>query len=239
MIAVFGYSFPHRKTQDFLFQLRALGIEEIVLIAAPWKKLKFSESVEYFNKNLDYAHELHPKSICTALNIKYLEIEHDNFFAIEDLVKFYNIKLGVISGARIIKANVLNLFSDGIVNFHPGKLPDTSGLDAFYYTIKKGCVPGVTTHFINELVDAGSLIEFIECRVKLENTPEHINHNLYTLQIRALQRFVNLMLSGRIVTTPIVRPNKNAPLKTSEKFEILLNFNDWREKIYKIQCHNK
>ena len=235
MIAVFGYSFPHQKTQDFLFELKVLGLEEIVLIAAPWKRLQFSDSTEYFDKNLDSPYALHPKSICKALSIRYLEIEHDDFFAIRDLVKSHDIKFGIVSGARIIKANIIKLFAGGIVNFHPGKLPETSGLDAFFYTIKKGVSPGVTTHFINELVDAGNLIEFTECNVTLKHTPEHIVHNLYTLQIKALRSFVRLMLSNNLTTSPIVRPSKNSPLKVSEKFDVMLNFKDWRRKIYSNQ----
>ena len=70
----------------------------------------------------------------------------------------YKINLGIISGARIIDKKIIKLFKYGIINFHPGKIPETSGLDSFFWTIKKNIYPSVTAHFIDQYVDRGKIL---------------------------------------------------------------------------------
>ena len=53
------------------------------------------------------------------------------------IVKKYKINIGIISGARIIDKKIIKLFKYGIINLHPGKIPETSGLDSFFGQLKK------------------------------------------------------------------------------------------------------
>ena len=72
----------------------------------------------------------------------------------------FRVKTAIISGARIIKRDVIKLFANGIVNFHPGMIPETSGLDSFHHSIAQNCSMGVTVHLIDHRVDAGKFIFF-------------------------------------------------------------------------------
>ena len=137
VIALFAYDFPHRKTSCFLRELKFLGFEKIVVIAAP-KILISSDSEKYFEEfvlETDFVEDT--ELICKRLNYPYYKVRHDDVDKIETIVRQFDIKLAIISGARIIKKNVILLFDEGIINFHPGKIPETSGLDSFFYTIQK------------------------------------------------------------------------------------------------------
>ena len=69
-----------------------------------------------------------------------MECAHDKIEVIEDIRDRLKAKIALISGARILKKEIIDLFDNGIINFHPGKIPETSGLDSFLY-YRKNCSP--------------------------------------------------------------------------------------------------
>ena len=166
--------------------------------------------------------------VCKQLGFRFAAMPHDAANSIAKLVQQHQIKLALISGARILKSDVIACFADGIVNFHPGKLPETSGLDAFFYTLKNGVDAGVTTHFIDARVDAGMQIAFDPVLVAADDTPEDILANGYNLQLSALRRFLAMQQEGSLRTSPVVRASINDPMESAEKWRVLQDFPNWR-----------
>jgi ankyrin repeat protein len=107
-------------------------------------------------------------------------------------------------------------------------IPETSGLDAFFYTIKRQSPMGATAHFIDGRVDAGDLLFFEETLVGAEDSPEMVQHNNYQSQIRALRRFIALRDKGALAPTEANRPRKNDPMTAEEKRETMRTFARWR-----------
>jgi phosphoribosylglycinamide formyltransferase-1 len=68
-------------------------------------------------------------------------------------------QLGIIAGARILSRHVIECFRTGIINLHPGLLPNTRGLDALQWALFRDQPLGVTAHLINERVDAGHILD--------------------------------------------------------------------------------
>ena len=235
MLYVFAYAFPHRKTQDFLVEMKLNGINEVVVIAAPWKKLNVKKSAILIRANLQKPEPFNTATICETLGYEYVEIEHDNVSSIAELIKFDPAPIAIISGARILKRNIIELFPDGVVNFHPGMLPETAGLDAFFYTIYKKVSMGVTAHFINHQIDAGREILFKELKIDQDDTIEDVMNNLYHLQIKTLRSFLKLLKSSRIDSTEIVRPSKNLPMKDDLKIEVLESYSSWKAETIRRQ----
>ena len=126
----------------------------------------------------------------------------------------------------------LRLLDEGIVNFHPGPIPQTSGLDAFYYSIKTRADAGVTTHFIDARVDAGQQIYFDPVELHTHDTPESVLEKTYLLQIIALRRFLSERSNNTLVSEPVDRPTKNKPMVLEEKQAMLDQFQAW--KAYRI-----
>lgn len=64
-----------------------------------------------------------------------------------------------VFGIQILRGDILNIYKDKIINFHPSLLPMFPGLNAIDQAVKFGMkVLGNTAHFIDETVDGGKII---------------------------------------------------------------------------------
>lgn len=228
MIVVFAYAFPHRKTHDFLVELALAGQRDVIVIAAPFQKLEAVDRNTYFRKPLVSVEPFSTSVLCERLGFKYVEEKHSQVDEVAGIVRECGASLGIVAGARILKQPIIESFKDGIVNFHPGKIPETSGLDALFYTIEKDIDPGVTTHFIDAKVDAGHLVSFDIVKVAADDSIEDLQENIYRTQLIALRRFVNDWASNSAQSYPIDRPCKNHPMECEHKFKLLSRFPIWR-----------
>lgn len=231
-IALFAYDFPHRKTHDFIVDLLGCGVAKIVVIAAPKKVLKNVTTQVCFTPSLRPCPPIQTEDLCKNLGVPFFRVEHENVERIQSLQKQYGFESAIIAGARIVLSTVIDLFSIGMINFHPGKIPETSGLDSFLYGIKKGVPAGVTAHYIDARVDAGSLICFEEVQMGPFDTPEIVNQNVYQLQRVLLQRLGPNIQKGELVSSQIDRPKKNQPMNDVEKVKVLSEFEAWRSRFY-------
>lgn len=154
-IALFCYNMPHKKTQDFLLRLFLEDIKINTVFAADWIKLNIPPST----LRIKIRHEalVHPAKIAKRIGAEYLTMPHNSPDTVE-AIKNRRLDLGIISGARILKPEVINSFSIGIINFHPGLIPQARGLDAMLWSIYYDIPLGVTAHLIDERVDAGQIV---------------------------------------------------------------------------------
>lgn len=228
-LVVFAYSFPHKKTADFLLHLKSFGFSNVTVIGAPKVQLKNNNSDIVFNI-LDEGIGLETEQLCKNLGYQYKTLRHDDVQSIKELLRENNSpELALISGGRIIPDAVINLFSEGVVNFHPGSIPETSGLDSFYWMIENNSKPGTTVHFIDGRVDAGELIFFHSLALSKEDTPAILKYKLYTNQLAALKRFLRLLLNNQTLTTSLIdRPHKNKPIDLDRKKEVIEQFEYWK-----------
>ena len=154
-IGVFAYNFEHKKTQEGLMWLFLNGYKVDCIFAADPVELKFYQSkVRVSPKELSY---LHPKEIAKRLEIPYHVVIH-NSEECEELVKRYDLDVGIVLGARILKENVINAFNVGVLNMHPGLLPKNRGLDTIKWAILNDLKQGVSCHLISKEIDKGELI---------------------------------------------------------------------------------
>lgn len=152
---VFAYNFEHPKTQDGLINLFFNGFIPKCILAADPVKLNFYKSkVRIEPKDLVC---VHPSKIAEKLGIPYHVVKHNSKECIE-IIKKYDLDVGIILGARILSHDVIESFKIGILNIHPGLLPDNRGLDCIKWAIIMNIKQGVTAHLIDKKIDAGSLI---------------------------------------------------------------------------------
>ena len=226
MIAVFGYAFPHRKTQDFLIELFLAGERNVVVLAAPPVALPSIDRASYWPTTLRFVPPLDTASIAKRLGYECRIVPHNKEAAVA--ARDAGTTLGIVAGARILKREVIDAFEEGIVNFHPGPIPQTSGLNAFFYTIKSGANAGVTTHYIDPRVDAGERTAFHPVRVGPSDTPEAVVENTYRMQMPALRQFLTDRKAGALVREAVDRPRANSPMSPEEKVAVLELFPHWR-----------
>lgn len=88
----------------------------------------------------------------------YCVKNHNNQYA-EDLLKDLSPDILINAGTpRILKKNILSIPKIGIVNVHPGYLPDYQGCTVPEWAIYNDDPIGLTCHFMQEGIDTGPVI---------------------------------------------------------------------------------
>ncbi len=187
-IVLFVYNFPHKKSLKGMQLLKSQGINDVFVIASPKIELKFRQSS---NRVSVIENEIiEPYDLAKEYGWKPLVANHNSDIAIKYLK---NIKpsIGIILGARLLSKNIIDNFSQGIINFHPGVLPENRGLDNLKWAIYNNLPQGVTTHFIDENIDVGYEIykELIE--IDTDDTLYDVNSKLFDLQMVHLKKLIS------------------------------------------------
>lgn len=207
-IAVFAYNFPHKKTQDFLFRLLLENIDVKCVLASDFVELNLTESILRVKpRHIDL---VHPQRICERFNIPYYNVMH-NSEECEELLNKYDIDLGIIAGARILKQNIIESVKIGIINFHPGILPEIRGLDALKWAIYNDLPIGVTAHLIDSKIDAGRIIMKKEVPIYKDDTLIDVSLRLHEFQVNLLPQ--------------VIKEVESKPKEMFQKVDISLPYN--------------
>jgi len=222
---VFAYNFPHLKTQIGLFNLFYYGYKPHVILA-PFTRLNhYRSKIRIVPKHLDL---LEPRSICGKLGFSFTICPHNES---EEICKANDGEIGIILGARILKKEIINCFTLGIINAHCGVLPENRGLDNIKWAILLNLPQGVTTHYINELIDHGRIID-----KKIINVYE--DDTLTDIYLRLLFAEQEMLIHsiGKEGKPMAQRGYRNSvPMETEEK---LMRYFPHYKKVYGEICEN-
>jgi folate-dependent phosphoribosylglycinamide formyltransferase PurN len=191
-IGVFAYNFPHWKTQEGINNLIINGYKPKLILATNPVKLNFYQSkIRITPKDL-YLH--HPKDLAKFYDIPYKIIVH-NSQETADLVKEYNLDLGIILGARILKPIAFKNFNIGVLNMHPGILPENRGLDNVKWAVINNYPQGVTTHLIDDKIDRGKLIDKQTIKIYKDDTLMDFHIRIQNLEQKMMIEALKLIPS--------------------------------------------
>ena len=151
-IGVFAYNFKHWKTQAGIQNLCMAGYKPSVIFAADPVELKFYRSKVRIGLKDQFL--WHPKDLAEFYGIDYRVVVH-NSEETDSIVRNLGLDVGIILGARILKPIAFSGFKVGVINMHPGILPENRGLDNVKWAIIKGMKQGVTSHLIDSKIDRG------------------------------------------------------------------------------------
>jgi methionyl-tRNA formyltransferase len=76
----------------------------------------------------------------------------------ERFLKALGPDLLVLGPTRILRPHILSIPRVGVLNPHPGLLPDYRGLDVIPWAIYNGDPLGVTIHFVDQGIDTGDVV---------------------------------------------------------------------------------
>lgn len=210
-IALFAYNFPHKKTQDFLFRLVSFGFKPKIVIASPPLEIVLPKS--YMRDKYRHFDLLSPQELCGFLDIEYIEKFH-NDKEIPTILRSRNIELGVVAGARILKKHVIESIPLGIVNFHPGLIPENRGLNAAKWAIYLNIPQGMTIHLVDTRVDAGKIIKKFLVPIYSDESLIEVNMRIYESQLKTLipiMMFFNINKTMNFYTIPYCSNLKHHP----------------------------
>jgi len=192
-IAVFAYNFPHKKTQDILLRLFLEGYPiEVVLAADP---VKLNIPPASVRTKVRHEAAVHPRKICERIGVHYVVVRHNSSETFE-IVRSRGVELGIVAGARILKKPIIDAFPKGIINFHPGLIPEARGLDAMLWSIIGDVPLGVTAHLIDERVDAGCILLRREISLYPDDTVFDLSERLFETQLDMLVPAIEKALAG-------------------------------------------
>ena len=180
---LFVYDFPHAKSVRFIRKLKESDIKIDVIVAASYKKIKKTKRLYDFHKYNSTS--VHPKDISKKFKIPYFNLDH-NSSEVKKIIIDYKINFGIIAGARILSQEIIKLFSYGILNIHPGLLPQNRGLDSILWAIKKNYKIGISAHLINDKIDAGRLV------LNQVVVPEK-NDNIFDIYKKVFETQINIL----------------------------------------------
>ncbi len=192
-IALFAYNFPHRKTVDFLDQIYMHGYSISLILAAVAIEIKSPKS--FFNfQSKPIKNDIH--YYVKKHSIPYYVVKHNSQKTITLLSK-YSINFSIISGARILDRSIIQNIKYGILNFHPGILPQIRGLDSLLWSIYKNKPLGVTAHLINHEIDSGYLVCQQKINISMTDDIYSLKEKIYQLQLDLIPISLNLILRNK------------------------------------------
>jgi len=186
--AVFCYDFPHWKTQTGLMALLANWHMPTTVFAAPWVNLDIKRSKKRINLLGNYL--VKEGAICTRFGIPYYSVSHCSEDCLT-MIQREGFDLGIILGARILSKEIIDSFPMGIINIHPGILPENRGLDNVKWAIRKNLPMGVTAHLIDEKIDAGQIIDEKSVRIYPDDSMRDVQFRIQNEEIRLLIDVIN------------------------------------------------
>lgn len=225
-ILVFSYDFPHIKSYDMLRIFHKFKLNPIV-ICSPFSLLKKKS-----NSKIKFPSIENQKELCERYDFKYYKRKHSDYNFIKKIITKHEINIGLITGARIIKNDIINLFNCGIINYHPGKLPHLRGLDTFYWMIKKKIKPTITVHFIDKSVDLGHKIFIKNVSVYKSDSINRLKKRLYNTQLECHTNICSILKDNKKIKYKKIKfLKKNNYLNDQDKKLIVSKFKIWKSKI--------
>ena len=108
--------------------------------------------------------------------------------------------LVVLAGyMRVVKAPLLEKFAGAMINIHPSLLPAFPGLKAWEQAWRAGVKEtGCTVHWVNEVVDGGSVIRQGRVEVRPGESAEELHQRIQAVEHRLLPEVVGDLAAGKI-----------------------------------------
>ena len=193
-IGLFVYDFEHSRTYEGITMLQGFGFNIECILAAPWQNINIPKSTLNISpRGFSY---IHPRKLAFNINVPYYSVVHNSVECAE-IIEKYKLDLGIILGARILKDFIIDSFSIGILNPHPGLLPDNRGLDNIEWAILRDIPQGVTCHLIDRKVDRGCIVNRDIIPVYEEDSFSDIFLRIKNLELKLLRDAIISIIKGK------------------------------------------
>ena len=225
-IGIFTYNFPHYKSQQGIYKLLLSQFKITAIFAANPVELKFRQSkIRVSPKYTNISNSL---DIANSFSINYHVVKHNSKDTI-DLVKSYNLDVGIILGARIISQSVIDSFNIGILNMHPGIIPLNRGLDNLKWAILDNLKQGVTTHLISKEIDKGKIIDLQTIEVFEDDTLIDIHIRLQELELKMMIEALENIKFGKELVDVCSDGVYHDALTDSEEEKLIASFDFYKK----------
>ncbi len=183
----------HPFAREMLSQLLAAGHAPSVIVVED-SELASVERDKFLERIAGYPVAAPLVDQASSHDIPALTVPKHTSEAILDTLDHRPLDLIVLGGTRIIRGPVLSHPREGVINSHPGLLPDCRGSASPAWSIYHDIPIGSSTHFCDENIDTGDLLLRRELPVKRGASYEDLCYGTLvlcaTLMAEALTAFV-------------------------------------------------
>ncbi len=218
-IVLFTYDRPHWKSTQFFYELVSIKAGLTRIVAAPWRKLAIPPCSRVTAKH----NGIHLSGRAALHDIEYLKCPHEKYDAGGDL--------GIVGGARILPQHVIDQFSIGVLNIHPGAIPANRGLSNIARAIRDDLPPTNTAHLIDGRIDAGRKLFSSTVDIEADDTLYDLGERIIDTQREMLSEAINLARRGEGEDVPMNCGGYEEPMNFVAEEEIIARlWEDYREK---------
>ncbi len=136
---------------------------------------------------------------------EFAKLKKIQILSLNDLLSIKtNLDIGFLCRFNKILSNkLINKFTDGIINFHGGLLPECAGLYSSCHSIllnhKKG---GATLHYIDSGIDTGNIIKRIEFKINNKDTSISVFKKTQIALLNGYHEVIDSIIAGNIKSIP-------------------------------------
>ncbi|MFD7668580.1 TauD/TfdA family dioxygenase [Streptomyces sp. NPDC059788] len=139
------------------------------------------------------------RSLCAEHGIDYVTVGGHNDDATRRTLLERDLHLAVLGDTRLLKPAVIDALPYGIVNTHPGMLPDVRGNTPYIWAVIHDLPQGATAHLINTGVDRGPLLVSSPLPPLPDATVPQLVHAVNQLCARVVVECLHRIVTGEAV----------------------------------------
>ncbi|MAJ18922.1 MAG: hypothetical protein CMA06_03685 [Euryarchaeota archaeon] len=132
-----------------------------------------------------------------GIDVPHIEVPIHNSEQVMPHIREIDLDLIVFGGTRIIRGEILDHPADGVINSHPGLLPDCRGSASPAWSVYHDIPIGSSTHFCDNGIDTGELLLRREVAVTRGMTYEDLCYETLVLAGALMKEALVAYSTGR------------------------------------------
>jgi len=156
----------HPYAREMLKQLLAAGWKPKLVIQENDGKIAQEERAKFETRIAGHPLADEIVAQCEANGIEHVTVPHHNLAGCMTHLQRVRPRLIVLGGTRIIRDPILSFPLDGVINAHPGLLPECRGSASPAWSVYHDIKIGSTCHICSPGIDTGDLLDKREVPVK-------------------------------------------------------------------------
>ena len=137
------------------------------------------------------------------LNVPFLILNKDQFNSTSALIEIekFNPSLIILAGFLLkISENIIEKFSDKIINIHPSLLPAYGGKGMYGMNVHNKVIEnlekesGITIHYVNKNYDEGKIIFQKKLTIRYPCNSEELSKNIHNLEMKFFPKIVEELI---------------------------------------------